>query len=116
MQEIEVRASSFYTSKRTLLLQTHMGNMVNRARQLRTRASAPPLYVEQGGKLADIRDLCSLERVRDYHSKYYHVRSIFVASSFDCSFRFSASQYVDCARWLDASKRNSRLYGAHRHR
>ncbi|CAD5229726.1 unnamed protein product [Bursaphelenchus okinawaensis] len=34
--------------------------------------------VETGGRLKEIRELCSLERVRNYHQKYYHLKNMWI--------------------------------------
>ena len=53
----------------------------------RVYPSHPSLFVNTGGMLKEVRDLCSLERVREYHKKYYHV------SSFKLSFASSKSAF-----------------------
>ncbi|PAV90374.1 hypothetical protein WR25_25809 [Diploscapter pachys] len=40
---------------------------------------AHPYRVDTGGKLAFLRDSCSLQKVQDYHKRYYHLSNMLVS-------------------------------------
>lgn len=52
--------------------------MVHRARRAAQFPNNPCFSVETGGRLKEIRELCSLERVRNYHNTYYHLKNMWI--------------------------------------
>lgn len=43
--------------------------------------SCPSLACDSGGRMKEVRELCSLKRVQDYHKKYYHLKNMWILLS-----------------------------------
>ncbi|CAD5233463.1 unnamed protein product [Bursaphelenchus xylophilus] len=52
--------------------------IVHRQRLAAIFPENPCFRVETGGRLKEIRELCSLERVRNYHQRYYHLKNMWI--------------------------------------
>ncbi|KAI6205042.1 Peptidase M16 inactive domain protein [Aphelenchoides besseyi] len=59
-------------------IEKNLNNMVHFKRLQNVYPTCPELHVQTGGRLKEIRDLCSAERVQDYHRRFYHLRNMWV--------------------------------------
>uniref|UniRef100_A0A915MAC7 Uncharacterized protein n=1 Tax=Meloidogyne javanica TaxID=6303 RepID=A0A915MAC7_MELJA len=49
---------------------------MNRERKELFYQAGSSYAVETGGRLKDIREVCTLERLKKYHEKYYHLNNM----------------------------------------
>ena len=52
--------------------------IVNRERKELFYQAGSSYAVETGGRLKDIREVCTLERLKKYHEKYYHLNNMVI--------------------------------------
>ncbi|KAI6173175.1 Peptidase M16 inactive domain protein [Aphelenchoides besseyi] len=59
-------------------IEKNLDNMVHFKRLQNVYPTCPALHVQTGGRLKEIRELCSAERVQDYHRRFYHLRNMWI--------------------------------------